>query len=165
MTDLPVDLDTTGLSADPGTDPQQFLSWLHRSIPLTSAMQIERLEYDGRELRMYVPLAPNVNDKGTGFGGSISALATLAGWSLTTLYLRGQGLDCDVVIADAQQSYKAPVKGAFYARVRLPDSDDLTHLTDRIAERGRGRLDLEIDVLCDDQRTFVMQGRYVAIER
>lgn len=147
------------------TDPQQFLNWLHRSIPLSSAMQIERLEYDGQTLEMYAPLAPNVNDKGTGFGGSISALATLAGWSITTLYLREQGLDCDVVIADVRQSYKAPTKGAFSARVRLPGDADLSHLLSRISERGRGRLDLEIEVLCNGVQTFLMQGRYVAIKR
>lgn len=150
---------------DMTTDPQQFLAWLYQSIPLTCAMQIERLEYDGQMLELHVPLAPNVNDKGTGFGGSISALATLAGWCLTTLYLRGKGLDCDVVIADAHQSYKAPNNAKFFARVRLPDQTQLDHLTDRIAERGRGRLDLQIDVLCDGQVTFVMQGRYVAIKR
>ncbi|TCK08119.1 YiiD C-terminal domain-containing protein [Marinobacterium mangrovicola] len=152
------------------TDPAQFLSWLYRSIPLTSAMQIERLEFDGQVLELHVPLAPNVNDKGTGFGGSISALATLAGWCLTTLYLRGKGLDCDVVIADAHQSYKAPIKDAFFARVRLSSKEDCDHLLNRIDERGRGRLDLKIDVLCDDQAgkdevAFVMQGRYVAIQR
>ncbi|GGB80443.1 hypothetical protein GCM10011352_02690 [Marinobacterium zhoushanense] len=147
------------------TDPQQFLAWLYDSIPLTSAMQIERLEYDGEVLELHVPLAPNVNDKGTGFGGSIAALATLAGWCLTTLYLREKGLDCDVVIADAHQSYKAPNESAFFARVRLPGDIQLDHLTSRIAERGRGRLDLQIEVLCDDRVTFLMLGRYVAIKR
>ncbi|MBR9884977.1 MAG: hypothetical protein GYB21_15555 [Oceanospirillales bacterium] len=147
------------------TDPKQFLAWLYRSIPLTTAMQIERLEYDGRSLELHVPLAPNVNDKGTGFGGSISALATLTGWCMTTLYLREQGLDCDVVIADAHQSYKSPIKEAFFARVRLPDQAACDHLLNRIGERDRGRLDLEIEVLCGEQVAFVMQGRYVAIKR
>ena len=73
------------------TDPGAFLQWLKESIPLAAAMQIEALQFDGQQLEMRVPLAANVNDKGTGFGGSIAALATLAGWSLTTLYLRRQG--------------------------------------------------------------------------
>lgn len=128
-------------------------------------MQIERLDFDGQVLELHVPLAPNVNDKGTGFGGSISALATLAGWCLTTLYLRGRGLDCDVVIADAHQSYKAPIKHAFSARVSLPSQADRDHLLNRIGERGRGRLDLQIEVVCDGEVAFVMQGRYVAIKR
>lgn len=150
---------------DMTTDPAEFLKWLYNSIPLTGAMQIQQLDFDGHTLELHVPLSPNVNDKGTGFGGSISALATLAGWCLTTLYLRGQGLDCDVVIADAHQSYKAPIKDAFSARVSLPSQGERDHLLNRIAERGRGRLDLEIEVICAGQAVFLMQGRYVAIKR
>jgi thioesterase domain-containing protein len=147
------------------TDPVAFLHWLHDSIPLTAAMQIDQLRFDGERLELAAPLAPNINDKGTGFGGSIAALATLAGWCLTTLYLRRQGLDCDVVIAQSSMSYQAPVTAGFSARVQLPQAPACEHLLARIAERGRGRLDLCVDVVCDEQVVFSLQGRYVAIKR
>lgn len=147
------------------TDPDKFLAWLHQAIPLTSAMQIERLVYDGRHLELHAPLAPNVNDKGTGFGGSIAALATLAGWCLTTLYLREQGLDCDVVIADSHLSYTAPVKAALCARVVLPDAEQCQHLLDRLTQRGRGRLELHVDLISGDDVAMTLDGRYVAIQR
>ena len=53
-------------------------------IPLVREMQIEVLgEAEGR-LRLRAPLAPNVNDKGSAFGGSLASLMTLAGWALAT---------------------------------------------------------------------------------
>lgn len=147
------------------TAPDLFLRWLRQSIPLANAMQIEQLEFDGEQLVLTAPLTPNINDKGTGFGGSIATLATLAGWSLTTLYLRQQALDCDVVIADSHLSYQQPVTSTFSAHVRLPEQSAREHLLDRIAERGRGRLDLEVAVLCQAQQVCQLQGRYVAIRR
>ena len=147
------------------TAPEPFLRWLRHSIPLAEAMQIDRLEFDGEQLELGAPLAPNINDKGTCFGGSIAALATLAGWCLTTLYLRRQGLDCDVVIADSHLSYSQPVTAAFSARVCLPEQGAREYLLKRIAERGRGRLDLEVEVLCEERVVFRLQGRYVAIRR
>lgn len=147
------------------TDPVQFLSWLHKNIPLTKAMQLERLDYDGESLTLTVPLGPNVNDKGTGFGGSIAALATLAGWCLTTLQLREQGLDCDVVIARSEQLFEAPVTGAFTARVARPDSASCQAFIERVATRGRGRLELSVDVECAGERAFTMTGQYAAIRR
>ena len=49
-------------------------------IPLTRAMglRVESLGEGG--IRMNAPLEPNVNDKGTAFGGSLAAILTLAGW-------------------------------------------------------------------------------------
>lgn len=147
------------------TDPGAFLQWLKESIPLAAAMQIEALQFDGQQLEMRAPLAANVNDKGTGFGGSIAALATLAGWSLTTLYLRRQGLDCEVVIAESQQRYLTPVRGDFVARVALPEAGVLAHFQARMEARGRGALSLQPVVLCDHEQAFTMQGHYVARRR
>ena len=57
-------------------------------IPLTRAMQLRVVDYDGSTLRLAAPLAPNVNDKGCAFGGSLASLLTLACWGSP----RGVGL-------------------------------------------------------------------------
>ena len=43
-----------------------FLQWLHREIPLTAAMQIDAVEFDGKRLALRAPLAPNLNERGPG---------------------------------------------------------------------------------------------------
>ncbi|PSL12919.1 thioesterase domain-containing protein [Marinobacterium halophilum] len=147
------------------TDTTDFLSWLQPRIPLLEHLGVERLDWDGQTLEIPTPLAPNVNDKGTGFGGSQAAIATVAGWCLTTLCLKERGLECDVVIADSHLQYLKPVTGDFVTRVSLDDVADADALVARIGERGKGKLKLVAEVLCGGQTCMRLEGMYVAIRR
>jgi len=147
------------------TDTQAFLVWLKTQIPLLEHLGIERLHWDGTSLLIPTPLAPNVNDKGTGFGGSQAAIATVAGWCLTTLLLKEQGLEADVVIADSHLQYLRPVTADFSTRVSLPDAAAVDELLQRLQQRGKGKLALEVEVLCDDQVCMRLKGLYVALKR
>ena len=73
---------------------------LHDEIPLTRAMDVRVAAYDGNLLRLTAPLSPNVNDKGTAFGGSLYSLAVLCGWSLLHLKVKEAGLSYNIVIQD-----------------------------------------------------------------
>lgn len=143
----------------------QFLDWLKGEIPLINHMGFGDLVYDGRSLQMPAELAPNVNDKGTGFGGSLATLATLCGWAMVTLYLREQGRDCDVMIRDSQLQYLAPVTGDFVAVTELPEDAELTTFMSYMDNKGRGRLNLEVEVRQGDKVAMKLSGAYVAIDR
>lgn len=121
-----------------------FLSWLHANIPLTEAMQIDRVEFDGEQLALHAPLAPNLNDKGTGFAGSTSGLATLSGWCIITLWLRSRGIEADVMIARSEVEYLAPLQQDLNTLVHLPDIDRMAAFEARLRERGRARLALTV---------------------
>src|ERR1043166_4799497 len=54
-------------------------NFLHEKIPITRAMGI-RVISSGNEFAIEAPVALNFNHLGTGFGGSINAVATLAGY-------------------------------------------------------------------------------------
>lgn len=142
-----------------------FLSWLRTQIPLINHMGFQPLQYDGRSLVMSAALAPNINDKGTGFGGSLATVATLCGWSMVTLYRREQGFDNDVVIHTSELEYLRPVTGDFAAHVQLPDAETLQTFDARMAERGKARLDLVIEVRQGDKVAMRLNGSYVAMEK
>lgn len=146
------------------TDVQEFLAWLRPKIPLLEHLGIEQLNWDGQALTVPTPLAPNINDKGTGFGGSQAAIATVAGWCLTTLCLKERGLECDVVIADSHLTYLAPVTGDFITRVSLVGTA-ADELAERVQERGKGKLSLVVEVVCQEQVCMRLEGIYVAIKR
>jgi len=143
----------------------EFLIWLKGQIPLINHMGFGDLVYDGHSLQMPAELAPNVNDKGTGFGGSLSTVATLCGWALVTLYLREQGRDCDVMIRDSQINYLAPITDDFFAEAALPDETELTTFMSYLDNKGRARLNLEIEVKQGDKVAMTLKGAYVAVER
>lgn len=150
-----------------GEDTRAFLSWLKGEIPLLNQMGLLQLAFTENQLQLTAALAPNVNDKGTGFGGSLATLTTITGWSLVTLLLRAQELDCDVMIKDSQLKYQAPVTGDFTACAQLPDAADLAAFISSVQTRGKGRLALAVDLLQADTGQVCMQmhGNYVAVRR
>nr|WP_256368154.1 MULTISPECIES: YiiD C-terminal domain-containing protein [unclassified Marinobacterium] len=143
---------------------QAFLSWLHQAIPLTAAMQIDEIDYTGNQLQLSAPLEPNLNDKGTGFAGSIASIATLSGWCLLTLWLRERGIDADVMIAKSEQRYLAPVTDRLKAVATLPDDAVVEQFWQRFQEKQRARLPISVAV-GNEQTVFELQGDYAAIQR
>jgi len=94
------------------------------SMPPLVAMQLELRHFDGQRLYVYAPLAANVNDKGSAFGGSLSGLMTIAGWALATLKLQQAGLEADVYVATSSVRYRAPLLDDLHAQAWLePDAD------------------------------------------
>ena len=143
---------------------QAFLSWLHQAIPLTEAMQIDEIEYSSGLLRLGAPLEPNLNDKGTGFAGSIASIATLSGWCLLTLWLRDRGIDADVMIAKSEQRYLAPVTDRLEAIASLPDDNVVEQFWQRFQEKQRARLPISV-AIGNEKVLFELQGDYAAVLR
>ena len=67
--------------------------YLHEHIPLSKAMQVSVVSVDTDGVTLRAPLAPNINHQDTVFGGSASAVAILAGWSLLHTRLAAAGLN------------------------------------------------------------------------
>jgi len=143
---------------------QAFLSWLHQAIPLTAAMQIDEIEYSGGQLILGAPLEPNLNDKGTGFAGSIASIATLSGWCLLTLWLKERGIAADVMIAKSEQRYLAPVTDRLKAVATLPDDSVVEQFWQRFQEKQRARLPISV-AIGDEKVVFELQGDYAAVLR
>lgn len=142
-----------------------FLPWLKLNIPLLQHMEMHNLSFDGGSLSISAPLAPNTNDKGTGFAGSLATIATLSGWALVTLHLRTMDRDDAVVIHTSSLEYKKPVTGDFIAVVQLPDKNTLEQFDQRMIDKGRARINLEIEVQQNGESKLIMQGSYVAMPR
>lgn len=143
----------------------EFLTWLKLQIPLVNHMGVKPLDWDGKRLRMSAALAPNVNDKGTGFGGSLATLATLCGWSAVTLYLRSQSRDDDVVIRESKLEYFLPVSSDFTAECQLPNREALALFDQKMQAKGRARMDLVIEIKQQEKVAMRLSGSYVAMEK
>jgi thioesterase domain-containing protein len=138
-------------------------AYLHRHIPLSRAMQVQVVQYDGASLRLAAPLEPNHNDKGTAFAGSIGGLASLAGWGLMMLWSQPLG-PCHVAIAHADIQYRRPLRGVFQATAHLPAEAETVRFHHAFQERGRGKLPVRIEV-GDEQGAGVVQNAVYAVWR
>ena len=131
-------------------------------IPLARAMQLAVSRYSGDELEMTAPLAPNINDKGCAFGGSMASLLTLAGWGLIELGLRAEGLDCDIYIGDSQLRYREPVWSELRGIARFAEAGALPRVIAAVREQGKGRTDVVCEIAGEQGPAAVLTARFVA---
>lgn len=150
------------------TQLARFLKHIHESIPLTRALGLEVLSYDGHALLVSAPLEPNHNHQGTGFGGSVYSVAVTAAWGLVELAIADMGLRGNVMVQSGNMDYLMPVEGEFYALCRLPGGEIPERFRKSLARHGKARIALHTDVYCGEPTTdpkgapvATFQGRFV----
>jgi thioesterase domain-containing protein len=124
----------------------ELLHFMRDTIPLARSMGIELAACDADTLALRAPLAPNVNDKGCAFGGSLVSIMTLCGWALVELALRERKLDCDLFVAESSVAYLAPVWQDFRAEARLSDASQWPLFFSTLAARGKARIEIQCTV-------------------
>ncbi|RUL69671.1 YiiD C-terminal domain-containing protein [Dyella choica] len=126
--------------SDPRTAALALVDFIRESIPLARSMDLELGSYDGKRLVLNCPLAPNVNDKGCAFGGSLASLMTLAGWGVVELALRQHGEDCDVYVGESTVRYLDPLWGDFQAEAQCAEGASWETFFATLAARKRARI-------------------------
>ncbi len=107
----------------------RLVAMWQQTIPLVAFMQLQIHAFDGTRLWCHAPLAPNKNLHHTMFAGSIASQLTICGWGMVWLQLQALGLDGDIVLAQSQLNYKAPVSGNSLVECGLLDiQGDLSRL-------------------------------------
>lgn len=96
--------------------------------------------HDGATLRLSAPLAANLNHRSTAFGGSLSAIAILSGWTLVHLALRERGVEARVVIQRSGVEFDEPVDGDFSAASTLPSARDWERFLETLRRHRRARV-------------------------
>lgn len=152
------------------TTPSPLVADLERfildGIPLARSMQLHIAAYDGQRLTMTAPLAPNINDKGCAFGGSLASLMTIACWALVEARLREHGADCDVFVADSTVRYLDPVWDDLRAEATIAPGADWTTFLGTLDARGRARADFTCVVPGADGKALAsLDARFVAKRR
>jgi thioesterase domain-containing protein len=141
---------------------REIETYFHDKIPLTKSMGVRVEAWDEERLVLTAPLEPNHNHLGTAFGGSLSAIATLAGYGLIWLALGGR--DGHVVIRDSAMRYRRPVRGEIRAVCRMPVTDVLEPFKEEFAKKGKAHLKLAVTIENGeslDAATF--EGTFVAM--
>ena len=143
-----------------GADLEQYL---HDHIPLSRQLGARVVSAGYDLVRLAAPLGPNLNHRGTAFGGSLSALAILSGWTWLYVNLHETGFEGRIVIQSNTVEYVAPAEGDFTATCRAPTAERWEHFRRMLSERGKGRLELDADVVAGAALVATFHGRYVAV--
>lgn len=151
--------------SDPAACAAQLERHILEHIPLARAMQLRVARYDGAQLELVAPLAPNINDKGCAFGGSMASLMTLAGWGLLELALRSRGIECDIYIGDSTVRYREPLWGELRAIARFSHDASLSAFLETLTERGKARIEVICEIAGKEQAAATLEAAFVAKSR
>jgi thioesterase domain-containing protein len=135
------------------------------TMPPVQALQLQIQHWADGRLSLVAPLAPNVNDKGCAFGGSLGSLTTLAAWGLTSLELDGAGFaDAEVYVQDSRLQYLAPLYDELRAEAWLQPGQDWPGFLTAFRYRGKARAVLQAEVRrADGEVATRFEGRFVAL--
>lgn len=137
--------------------------FFHAKIPLTRAMGVRVVAADERGFAVEAPVALNYNHLHTAFGGSINAVATLAGYGFLWLELRDSA--AEIVVAESTIRFRAPVRETIRAICASPDSEMLATFKASLRSRGKARITLEVRVEEGDSVAAEFTGTFVAVTR
>jgi thioesterase domain-containing protein len=139
--------------------------YLHRQIPLSAAMQVSVQAATADSVTLGAPLEPNINHKSTVFGGSASAVAILAAWSLLHVRLLEEGLAGEIVIQSNHMNYDRPITGAFTATSSLVEISAWPEFLKMLTRRKRARVEVQSVLTFDGVVAGRLTGRFVAFLR
>lgn len=145
------------------TSARELQQYLHANIPLSKAMAVQVVGVDGESISLRAPLEPNINHQETVFGGSASALAILAAWSLVHTRLVADGVSGRLVIQENTMSYDRPMRGEFCAVSRLEHPQDWEKFTTMLRRKGKGRIAVGSRLECQGQPVGRFEGVFVAL--
>lgn len=141
----------------------EITAYIHEHIPLTSHLGAAVESYDGRTITLSAPITPNLNHRNTAFGGSISALGILSGWTLLFLKLKETGIKNRLVIQKSSFNFKDPVDDDFSATCALPDHETWDKFIKTLSRHGRARITVHSRIEDSSGVGGTHEGVYVAI--
>jgi len=146
------------------TDPVIIAQdYLNSHIPITQHLQVKVESFDGHSILVTAPLAPNINHQGTVFGGSLAAVAMLAGWTLLHLKLKAEKMQCRLVIQKSVMDFTAPVTADFRAQCSLPGIEEWVEFREGLLRKGKARIILYTSVINGENVAGKHTGTFVAV--
>jgi thioesterase domain-containing protein len=108
------------------------------------------------------PVALNSNHLQTAFGGSIAAVATLAGYGFLWLELAGES-DAHVVVRESRIRYLQPVRETIRAVCVPPGAEEMERFRAALHSGGKARIELHVRVEENGSTAAHLDGSFTAI--
>ncbi|MEM7552953.1 MAG: YiiD C-terminal domain-containing protein [Cyanobacteria bacterium P01_A01_bin.84] len=138
-------------------------NYLHQHIPLSKYMGVRVKQLDEEGVILQAPLAANINHRSTAFGGSVSAIAILSGWTLVHANLRKLSLSPRIVIQRNCVEYLQPISEGFDAFCPFPESQKWQKFINMLQKKSKSRIELNADILVNGIKAGSFTGVYVAL--
>ena len=135
---------------------------LYNDIPLTKIMEIKIQNYTNQELITTASLGININDKGTAFGGSLSTITIISGWSLCWLISKELGFDSNnIVIIKNETSFRRPVTKDIVCITIKPSKEEIEIVKQKLQIKKSASLKIQSQIIEDGEICVDFEGYYV----
>ncbi len=145
----------------PVFDTAETVAFLHHQIPISRAMGVAVEAADDGTFVLTAPLAKNHNHLGTAFGGSLSAIATLAGYGMLWVRLGDPG--AHIVIKSSGIRYLHPVRQDIRAVCENPEVEMMESFLTTFSRKERARIRLTVRISGEGRTCVEFTGEYVAL--
>jgi thioesterase domain-containing protein len=142
---------------------RELETFLRSRIPLSASMAVEVRTASPSAVVIFAPLAPNLNHRDTAFGGSVSAVAILAAWSVLYVRMQAEGLAGRIVIRRNTMSYERPIEGDFTASATAPDAADWAKFRATLARNRTARIRVGAEVESGGERAGKLEGEFAVL--
>ena len=136
---------------------------LYERIPLSRALGVTVFQANPEGVVLHAPLSPNINHSGTVFGGSASAVAVLAAWSLVEVRLQAAGQPGRIVIRRSAMDFEQPILADFTASSMPPASTEWEKLLATLRRGRMGRVVVRSVLDCAGTRVGELEGEFAVI--
>jgi thioesterase domain-containing protein len=144
--------------------PIEFEDFLHTKIPLTKQMGLRISTFNQNEIIMTSPLAPNINDKGSVFGGSSSALQIICAWTLVKLNCMTHSIDADIVIHKNETVWNTPSYSDIKVSSKFVHSPSFDDIKCKLSLKNNVKLETLSTIMNQDNKICSeMKATYVLL--
>lgn len=143
---------------------QEFEQFLHKKIPITKEMELSVIEFSPEKVKISAKLEPNLNHKGTAFGGSINSLMTVCGWAMVFANIKKIDEEAHIVVQKSSINYLLPIHNDFIAECSFEDEVGRERFFQTYSKFHKARIKLK--VICNDEQNLLAEyhGQYVAFK-
>ena len=142
------------------TMEQRLEAELHDTIPLVRALSLKVTHSKDGVVIFNAALAPNINDKGCAFGGSLASLLTLSCWSVLRAHTWAQQMPSDIFVHTSRIVYIAPIWNDFTVHASL-SPEALSQFTETLASKGKAAAIIRAEVRAANGVAATMEARFV----
>lgn len=146
----------------------EFQRYLSERMPITgpSGMGFRVVRFDDDKVAIRAPLAANINDKNTAFGGSISSLLTITAWAMVVRLLSATEQTMPhVLIQKCSIEYLIPIEGDFEAIALRPDGASASRFLGMMRQFGKARIAVRSTISIQDQEAALFEGSFVGFRQ
>jgi thioesterase domain-containing protein len=143
--------------------PRETQSFIRKSVPLSGKMGLQVLSNSKKGVRLKLPLKPNRNHLGTGFGGSQMGAQAISCWVYLVELLRRHRVKGQIVLKTCESEFVGPVRGDADVLCRGLSLSDEKKLITSLLKNGRARAKLRSEVVFAKKKCATFEGVYVLV--